>query len=57
MIVVSDTTPIHYLILTEREFILPRLFGEVIVPDAVLDEMRSQRAPLSVREWAEWTPE
>ncbi|MGD9563174.1 MAG: hypothetical protein AB7F88_13305 [Pyrinomonadaceae bacterium] len=39
MIVVSDTTPIHYLILIGEESILPRLFTEVIIPDIVLSEM------------------
>lgn len=57
MIVVSDTTPLHYLILIEREFILPRLFGEVLVPHEVLDEMRHLHAPVAVREWADSTPD
>lgn len=56
MIVVSDTTPLHYLILIEREFILPRLFGEVLVPHEVLEEMLHPNAPVSVREWAESIP-
>lgn len=56
MIVVSDTTPIHYLILIDREFILPALFGEVLVPEEVLREMCHPNAPLIVREWAESTP-
>ncbi len=57
MIVVSDTTPIHYLILIEQEFILPRLFGQVIVPQQVLEEMLHPNAPVAVREWAESIPD
>jgi len=57
MIVVSDTTPIHYLILIEREFILPTLLGELLVPDEVLQEIRHPNAPLSVRAWSESIPD
>jgi predicted nucleic acid-binding protein len=51
MIVVSDTTPIHYLVLIERETILPSLFDSVIIPDAVRLEMLHPNAPDKVREW------
>ena len=37
MIVVSDTTPINYLVLVGKQDILPLLFGQVIVPEAVLE--------------------
>lgn len=57
MIVVSDTTPIHYLILIDREFILPRLFGEVLIPEEVVREMCHPNAPLAVREWAGSVPD
>lgn len=56
MIVVSDTTPIHYLILIEKESILPRLFSEVIIPDVVLSEMNHPNAPAAVREWVSSKP-
>lgn len=51
MIVVSDTTPIHYLILVGEESILPATFGEIIVPEAVAAEMTHRNAPSPVREW------
>lgn len=57
MIVVSDTTPIHYLILIGKESILPRLFGEVIIPDVVISEMSHPNAPLAVRDWADAPPD
>ncbi len=45
MIVVSDTTPIHYLILIGKESILPILFTEVIIPDVVLTEISHPNEP------------
>ena len=43
MITVSDTTPLHYLILIRKETILPALFGEIIIPEAVASEMLHSR--------------
>ncbi len=57
MIVVSDTTPIHYLILIEEEPVLPATFGEIVVPDAVVEEMVHRNAPSRVREWIANPPE
>ena len=57
MIVVSDTTPIHYLILIEKESILPALFAEIVIPAAVITEMTHPNAPERVRSWAESPPE
>jgi predicted nucleic acid-binding protein len=56
MIIVSDTTPLHYLILIEREEILPALFGEIIIPEAVLAEMRHENTPAAVRRWIDSPP-
>ena len=57
MIVVSDTTPIHYLILIQKESILPALFAEIVIPAAVIVEMTHPNAPEPVRSWAESPPE
>lgn len=38
MITISDTTPIHYLIILGRTEILPKIFGEIIIPEAVADD-------------------
>jgi predicted nucleic acid-binding protein len=35
MIVVSDTSPICYLILVGQIDLLPRLYGQVVIPQAV----------------------
>ncbi len=52
MIVVSDTTPLNYLILIEAAHVLPSLFGRVHAPTAVIQELSDPRGPSSVRVWA-----
>ncbi len=39
MIVVADTAPLNYLILIGHVDILESLYGEVVIPPAVQDEM------------------
>jgi predicted nucleic acid-binding protein len=50
VIVVADTTPLNYLILIQQIDILRVLYGRVVVPAAVLAEMRAEAAPVAVRE-------
>ena len=57
MIVIADTTPLNYLILIDLPHILHGLFGEVIVPHAVLTEMESPLAPDPVRRWLAQQPQ
>ncbi len=56
MIVISDTSPLNYLVLIEREQLLPALFDEVVLPSAVLDELRSAAAPEKLRAWLATAP-
>jgi predicted nucleic acid-binding protein len=56
-VVVSDTSPLHYLILCGAETILPRLFRQVVIPPVVFREMQQPNTPLPVREWARSLPE
>lgn len=56
MIVVSDTGPIHYLLLIQRENLLEQLFQEVAVPLAVIEELTDDGAPELVKRWAESLP-
>ncbi len=51
MIVISDTTPLRYLIETDLVHILEALFGKVIIPQAVLDELQQPQTPLKVKDW------
>lgn len=47
--VVSDTSPLNYLVLVEAVNILPWLFSEVIVPPAVISELSQPGTPDKVR--------
>jgi predicted nucleic acid-binding protein len=57
VIVVSDTTPLNYLILTETLHVLPALFGQVYIPSAVLSELSHAKSPDTVRAFAASPPE
>jgi predicted nucleic acid-binding protein len=52
MIVVADTSPLNYLIRAELAWVLPRLFGRILIPNAVLNEMLHDSAPDTVRRFA-----
>jgi predicted nucleic acid-binding protein len=56
MIVVSNTSPLHYLVLIQADFILPALFGDVLVPPAVLEELTHAHTPEIVQTWASNPP-
>jgi predicted nucleic acid-binding protein len=56
MIVVSDTTPLNYLVLIHAIDILPGLFSEVYVPPSVMAELTHLRAPGIVKLWAQSPP-
>jgi predicted nucleic acid-binding protein len=56
MIVVADTGPLHYLILLDHAELLYRFYDEVVVPDAVADELSHPSAPSAVREWMARAP-
>ena len=55
-VVVSDTSPLHYLILCGEESVLPRLFSQVVIPPTVFRELQQPNAPPLVREWLEFSP-
>ena len=45
MIVVADSGPLSYLILLDQAELLHRFYGEVIVPEAVIRELRARGSP------------
>ena len=49
MLVVSDASPLRYLVLINHIGLLPTLFGRVIVPPAVVDELTHANSPEIVR--------
>jgi predicted nucleic acid-binding protein len=57
MIVVTDTSPLRYLILLGCEELLPRLYNRVLCPEVVLRECGSPGAPNTVRIWAAHPPD
>lgn len=56
MIVVSDTTPIHYLILIDEIEIVSKLLGEVIIPDTVFRELNHAETPEKIKKYLEPLP-
>jgi len=57
LIVVSDTSPLNYLILIGSTEILPRIFGQVYAPSVVVEELKHSGSPEPVRQWASIPPE
>lgn len=39
MLVVADTAPLNYLVLTDVQDILPVLYGSILVPRQVIQEL------------------
>jgi predicted nucleic acid-binding protein len=55
-VVVADTSPLNYLVLTGQVEVLARLYGQVLIPDVVLSELRDPEAPQPVADWASRLP-
>jgi predicted nucleic acid-binding protein len=53
---VSDTTPLRYLIATEQDHLLGKLFEKVFVPVAVHEELTDAKTPEIVRGYIESPP-
>ena len=56
MIVIADTSPLNYLILIGEAEVLRRLYGRVVIPEAVLRELQNPQAPAKVAEWIAQPP-
>jgi predicted nucleic acid-binding protein len=56
MIVIADTTPLNYLVLIDRVEILPQLYGRVLIPPAVWEELQRPETPEAVRAWVTRPP-
>ncbi len=56
MIIVSDTTPLHYLILIGKAELLPTLFDKIIIPEGVFLEISHERTPEKVLNWIQDRP-
>lgn len=56
MIVVSDTSPLNYLILIDYQDVLPTLFGQIVIPQAVLNELQHAKTPEKIKNWIATKP-
>lgn len=56
MKVVSNTSPLCHAVWIGEEAILPALFGRIIIPGAVAEELAHEGAPPPVRSWISEPP-
>jgi predicted nucleic acid-binding protein len=56
MFAVSNTSPVRYLVLLGQAELIGRLFGAVLIPQAVERELLDPRGPLAVRQWMAQCP-
>ena len=57
MIVICDTSPVNYLVWIGKIEVLRAIFGGIVIPKAVMSELRHERAPVSVQRWAQNPPQ
>jgi len=56
MILVSNTTPLNYLILIGEVGLIAQLYGRLVVPESVIAELSHPRSPAVVRSWTQALP-
>lgn len=57
MLVISDTSPICYLLLIGQLDLLPHIYGRVVIPKAVQNELADPRSPEVVQQWIQNPPQ
>ena len=55
-LVVSDSGPVHYLVLCEAIHVLPSLYGQLVIPTSVVDELTHAHSPAPVSAWIRSLP-
>jgi predicted nucleic acid-binding protein len=50
-VVISDASPLRYLVLIGHADVLPALYTDVLIPEAVATELRQPATPEPVRRW------
>ncbi len=55
-VVISDTSPLRYLVLIGHAELLCALYAEVLIPEAVLNELSQPATPDAVRRWITHRP-
>ena len=48
-LVVSDTSPLHYLVQLGHQQVLPQLFGQILIPPFVRTEMQQSSSNIKTR--------
>ena len=56
MIAIADSTPLNYLVLIGAVDLLPKLYGRILAPEAVVRELTHPLTPEVVRTWATSPP-
>jgi predicted nucleic acid-binding protein len=56
MLVVTDSSPLHYLVLIGAIEVLPTLYSRMIVPPIVVEGLSHPRTPQAVRVWIAQPP-
>jgi predicted nucleic acid-binding protein len=57
MIVISDSSPLNYLVLVGQADLLAKLFAQVVIPPAVHSELQRESTPTIVRQWVTRPPD
>jgi predicted nucleic acid-binding protein len=55
-VVVSDTSPIRYLVLIGEAGLLEKLYGRIFIPSAAYAELHAEHTPQPVRAWMQSEP-
>jgi predicted nucleic acid-binding protein len=55
-VVISDTSPLRYLVLIGQADLLPALYTEVLIPETVAEELNQPATPEPVRRWMAHRP-
>lgn len=55
--VVSNTSPLNYLVLIDQIHLLPALYGRVFIPQSVYEELKAPETPEVVRSWIASPPQ
>ena len=56
MITISNTSPLCYCYLINCLDLFPKLFGQVILPTSVCDELKAEGAPAGLQDWIAQPP-
>ena len=55
-LVVSDSGPVHYLVLCEAIHVVEQIFGDLVIPGSVREELTQPQTPPVVRHWIQTLP-